>query len=85
MHADEALEQCAALIKEAYQGIRPAPGYPACPEHTVKADVFKLLQWRDRARTELERQPALACPLGIGFYCRIRNWYSMPSIAVIRC
>jgi len=31
------------LIKEAYRGIRPAPGYPACPEHTVKADVFKLL------------------------------------------
>ncbi|MGV8898631.1 MAG: methionine synthase [Burkholderiaceae bacterium] len=33
-----------ALIKEGYQGIRPAPGYPACPEHTVKADMFKLLQ-----------------------------------------
>ncbi|HJV87336.1 MAG TPA: methionine synthase [Noviherbaspirillum sp.] len=32
------------LIKEAYKGIRPAPGYPACPEHTVKGDVFKLLQ-----------------------------------------
>jgi 5-methyltetrahydrofolate--homocysteine methyltransferase len=33
-----------ALIKESYSGIRPAPGYPACPEHTVKADMFKLLQ-----------------------------------------
>ncbi|NMM37636.1 MAG: methionine synthase [Glaciimonas sp.] len=33
-----------ALIKEGYTGIRPAPGYPACPEHTVKADIFKLLQ-----------------------------------------
>jgi 5-methyltetrahydrofolate--homocysteine methyltransferase len=33
-----------ALINEAYRGIRPAPGYPACPEHTVKADLFKLLQ-----------------------------------------
>jgi 5-methyltetrahydrofolate--homocysteine methyltransferase len=32
------------MIKEAYSGIRPAPGYPACPEHTVKGDVFKLLQ-----------------------------------------
>ncbi|HYD78990.1 MAG TPA: methionine synthase [Paucimonas sp.] len=31
------------LIKEAYRGIRPAPGYPACPEHTVKADMFALL------------------------------------------
>ena len=32
------------MIREAYQGIRPAPGYPACPEHTVKADVFRVLQ-----------------------------------------
>ena len=32
------------LIKETYRGIRPAPGYPACPEHTVKADMFRLLQ-----------------------------------------
>ncbi len=31
------------LIKERYRGIRPAPGYPACPDHTVKADMFKLL------------------------------------------
>ena len=41
--ADEHLSN-AELIKEAYKGIRPAPGYPACPEHTVKADMFKLLQ-----------------------------------------
>jgi 5-methyltetrahydrofolate--homocysteine methyltransferase len=33
-----------SLVKEQYQGIRPAPGYPACPDHTVKADMFKLLQ-----------------------------------------
>ncbi|HJU71021.1 MAG TPA: methionine synthase [Paucimonas sp.] len=33
-----------ALIKEAYTGIRPAPGYPACPEHTVKGDLFRLLE-----------------------------------------
>lgn len=31
------------LIKEAYQGIRPAPGYPACPEHSEKTVLFKLL------------------------------------------
>jgi 5-methyltetrahydrofolate--homocysteine methyltransferase len=40
---DEALSS-AALIKEEYAGIRPAPGYPACPEHTVKAEMFKVLQ-----------------------------------------
>jgi 5-methyltetrahydrofolate--homocysteine methyltransferase len=32
-----------ALIKEQYRGIRPAPGYPACPDHTVKREMFKVL------------------------------------------
>ena len=32
-----------ALIKERYQGIRPAPGYPACPEHSEKEKLFRLL------------------------------------------
>lgn len=31
------------LIRENYQGIRPAPGYPACPEHTEKAEIWRLL------------------------------------------
>lgn len=33
-----------ALIKEEYQGIRPAPGYPACPEHSEKKTLFDLMQ-----------------------------------------
>jgi 5-methyltetrahydrofolate--homocysteine methyltransferase len=41
--ADESLTN-QQMIAEAYAGIRPAPGYPACPEHTVKADLFKVLQ-----------------------------------------
>jgi 5-methyltetrahydrofolate--homocysteine methyltransferase len=41
--ADEALSN-EDLIKEKYQGIRPAPGYPACPDHTVKRGMFELLQ-----------------------------------------
>lgn len=40
---DESLDN-EAMIKEEYLGIRPAPGYPACPEHTVKTDMFKVLQ-----------------------------------------
>ena len=40
--ADEQLDN-EALIKEKYQGIRPAPGYPACPDHTEKATLFALL------------------------------------------
>ncbi len=35
------------LIAEKYQGIRPAPGYPACPDHSVKKDLFELLQCRE--------------------------------------
>jgi 5-methyltetrahydrofolate--homocysteine methyltransferase len=40
--ADEQLDN-AELIKEKYRGIRPAPGYPACPDHTEKATIFSLL------------------------------------------
>ena len=41
--ADEALST-EQLIAEAYRGIRPAPGYPACPDHSVKRDMFRVLQ-----------------------------------------
>lgn len=41
--SDEQLSN-AQLIKEQYQGIRPAPGYPACPDHSVKRAMFALLQ-----------------------------------------
>ena len=40
--ADESLDNN-ELIGEKYQGIRPAPGYPACPDHTEKATLFRLL------------------------------------------
>ncbi|MDT4816592.1 Methionine synthase [compost metagenome] len=40
--ADEHLDN-EALIKEQYKGIRPAPGYPACPDHTEKGTLFRLL------------------------------------------
>ena len=40
---DEALDT-EALVREQYRGIRPAPGYPACPEHTEKGTIFELLQ-----------------------------------------
>ena len=44
--ADEALGSD-ELIAEKYRGIRPAPGYPACPDHTVKAEMFRVLQCAD--------------------------------------
>ena len=39
---DEALDN-ASLIREKYRGIRPAPGYPACPDHSQKPTLFQLL------------------------------------------
>lgn len=44
--ADEQLDN-EQLIKEQYRGIRPAPGYPACPDHSVKGPMFELLQCAD--------------------------------------
>ncbi len=42
-YAEDESHDNEALIEEAYRGIRPAPGYPACPDHTEKAKLFELL------------------------------------------
>ncbi|WP_372526800.1 methionine synthase [Piscinibacter sp.] len=65
--SDEALSN-AELIAEKYKGIRPAPGYPACPDHTVKGDMFRVLNCADigMALTEsLAMTPAASVS---GFY-----------------
>jgi len=50
--ADESLDND-ELIAEKYRGIRPAPGYPACPDHTEKATLFRLLDATANAGIEL--------------------------------
>ncbi|MBV9549252.1 MAG: methionine synthase [Alphaproteobacteria bacterium] len=47
------------LIKEAYSGIRPAPGYPAQPEHSEKATLFKLLDAEDKIGVKLTESYAM--------------------------
>lgn len=47
------------LIKEAYQGIRPAPGYPACPDHSEKATLFKLLDAENQIGVNLTEHFAM--------------------------
>ena len=47
------------LIAERYQGIRPAPGYPACPDHTEKRTLFELLDAESRAGMELTESCAM--------------------------
>ena len=49
-----------ALIKEKYRGIRPAPGYPACPDHTEKATLFNLLKVKEAIGLELTESFAMA-------------------------
>jgi 5-methyltetrahydrofolate--homocysteine methyltransferase len=48
-----------ALIREEYQGIRPAPGYPACPDHTEKGTLFSLLEAEQRAGIRLTESFAM--------------------------
>lgn len=47
------------LIKEKYTGIRPAPGYPACPDHTEKSQLFKLLNPEDNIGLNLTEHYAM--------------------------
>jgi 5-methyltetrahydrofolate--homocysteine methyltransferase len=47
------------LIREKYRGIRPAPGYPACPDHTEKRQLFELLHAEERAGIRLTESFAM--------------------------
>ncbi len=64
---DEALDN-AAMIREEYRGIRPAPGYPACPDHTVKAPLFELLEARRLGMSITESFAMLPAASVSGFY-----------------
>ena len=56
--SDENLDN-EALIGEKYQGIRPAPGYPACPDHTAKRTIFTLLNAAENADITLTESDAM--------------------------
>jgi 5-methyltetrahydrofolate--homocysteine methyltransferase len=57
------------LIREQYQGIRPAPGYPACPEHTEKATLWRLLDPETNAGIHLTESFAMFPTAAVsGFY-----------------
>jgi 5-methyltetrahydrofolate--homocysteine methyltransferase len=64
---DEALDS-AAMIREEYRGIRPAPGYPACPDHEVKAPLFGLLQAPKIGMSITESYAMLPAASVSGFY-----------------
>jgi 5-methyltetrahydrofolate--homocysteine methyltransferase len=56
------------LIGEKYQGIRPAPGYPACPDHSAKKDMFALLQCDEVGMTVTESLAMTPAASVSGFY-----------------
>lgn len=57
------------LIKENYKGIRPAPGYPACPDHTLKRELFRLLDATKNTEVELTESLAMFPTASVsGFY-----------------
>jgi 5-methyltetrahydrofolate--homocysteine methyltransferase len=66
--ADEKLTR-AELVSEAYRGIRPAPGYPACPDHQAKGPLFTLLDAERNARMQLTESFAMLPASAVaGFY-----------------
>ena len=56
------------LVKERYQGIRPAPGYPACPDHTAKLDLFGLLEAEKNAGIALTESFAMTPAASVSGY-----------------
>jgi 5-methyltetrahydrofolate--homocysteine methyltransferase len=65
--ADEALSN-EELIAEKYQGIRPAPGYPACPEHTIKRNMFEVMQCKEIGMSLTESLAMSPAASVSGFY-----------------
>ncbi|OIP11136.1 MAG: methionine synthase [Betaproteobacteria bacterium CG2_30_68_42] len=68
-YAPEESLDCAALVAEKYRGIRPAPGYPACPDHTEKGMLFDLLDAPGRVGVTLTESYAMHPAASVsGFY-----------------
>jgi 5-methyltetrahydrofolate--homocysteine methyltransferase len=65
-HEDLSKEE---LIKEKYQGIRPAPGYPACPDHSLKKHLFELMDVEEKVGITLTESFAMRPASSVsGFY-----------------
>ncbi|MEO8857267.1 MAG: vitamin B12 dependent-methionine synthase activation domain-containing protein, partial [Burkholderiaceae bacterium] len=57
-----------AMVDEKYRGIRPAPGYPACPDHSVKKELFDLLSCKDIGMEVTESLAMTPAASVSGFY-----------------
>ncbi|HET6720879.1 MAG TPA: vitamin B12 dependent-methionine synthase activation domain-containing protein, partial [Rhodocyclaceae bacterium] len=80
--ADEVLDND-ALVAEKYRGIRPAPGYPACPDHTAKGGLFALLDAPRQAGITLTESFAMSPAAAVsGFYLAHpeARYFAVPKI-----
>ena len=80
--SDEAFTN-AELIGEQYQGIRPAPGYPACPDHTAKRELFALLDAPGNAGMQLTESCAMTPAAAVsGFYIAhpASSYFAIPKV-----
>jgi 5-methyltetrahydrofolate--homocysteine methyltransferase len=79
---DENLDN-AALFAGAYRGIRPAPGYPACPDHTAKREIFRLLEAERRVAMTLTESCAMTPAASIAGFCLAHpeaRYFAIPQI-----
>jgi len=68
-YAPEEVMDHESLIRESYRGIRPAPGYPACPDHTAKGEIFRVLDVPRNAGMALTEAYAMTPASAVcGFY-----------------
>jgi 5-methyltetrahydrofolate--homocysteine methyltransferase len=73
-----------ALIRESYQGIRPAPGYPACPEHTEKGLIWELLKVKENIDMDLTSSYAMwpgAAVSGLYFSHPESKYFAVAKVA----
>ena len=75
-YADPQPLESSSLISEAYRGIRPAPGYPACPDHTEKAELFRILNASQAAGIVLTESFAMLPAASVSGY-----YFSHPQSA----
>src|SRR5690606_38141562 len=77
--ADESGLTMNDLIKERYQGIRPAPGYPACPDHTEKLKIWQILDAESHTGVRLTESLAMTPASSVSGY-----YFASPHAAYFR-
>ncbi|MDP7062174.1 MAG: methionine synthase [Planctomycetota bacterium] len=83
-YASEEQSDNESRIRELYRGIRPAPGYPACPDHSLKDDIFRILGAQQRIGVSLTESRAMMPAASVsGFYFASpeASYFGLGSIA----